>query len=86
MGAGTAGCLLANRLSEKHSVLLIEAGSTTNILNHVPLLNTVNLREPMFGLDWLYHSVEQDHAFRRIRNKVHVFVGQSSMALIVILI
>ncbi|XP_003738960.1 uncharacterized protein LOC100900525 [Galendromus occidentalis] len=69
VGGGTAGCLLANRLSAKSSVLLIEGGSTTNILNHVPLLNAVNFREPSLGLDWMYNSVEQKFAFQRVRDR-----------------
>ena len=63
-GAGSAGCVLANRLSAsgKHSVLLLEAGpKDTNIWIHVPLgygklfkdksVNWMYQTEPEPGLD-----------------------------------
>ena len=64
VGAGSAGCVLANRLSAdgKHSVLLLEAGpNDTNLWIHVPLgygklfkdktVNWMYQTEPEPGLD-----------------------------------
>jgi choline dehydrogenase len=64
VGAGSAGCVLANRLSEngRHSVLLLEAGPTdSNIWIHVPIgygklfkdktVNWMYRTEPEPGLD-----------------------------------
>src|SRR6202034_2790974 len=64
VGAGSAGCVLANRLSAngKHSVLLLEAGPRdTNLWIHVPLgygklfkdttVNWMYQTEPEPGLD-----------------------------------
>ena len=45
VGAGSAGCVLANRLSADgaHRVLLVEAGGRDNSINiHIPLM-VVNL-------------------------------------------
>ena len=55
VGAGSAGCVLANRLSENpdHSVLLIEAGSEdTNPLIRIPMGVGRTLADPK--LNWYY--------------------------------
>ena len=57
VGAGSAGCVLAARLSEdaEASVLLIEAGARVkNPLYRVPLLATVMYNSPI--ATWRYYS------------------------------
>jgi choline dehydrogenase len=62
IGAGSAGCVLANRLSAKHNVLLLEAGGPSrNLLYRMPLAATklwfnpksswMLMTEPEPGLD-----------------------------------
>lgn len=67
IGAGPAGCVLANRLSEnpKWSVYLIEAGKPENIVHKIPttaafLQNTVS--------NWGYKTVPQKYACFGMRN------------------
>ena len=57
VGAGSAGCVLANRLSAdgKHSVLLLEAGpKDTNIWIHVPLGYAKLFKEKT--VNWMYQT------------------------------
>ena len=57
VGAGSAGCVLANRLSAdgKHSVLLLEAGpKDSNIWIHVPLGYAKLFKEK--SVNWMYQT------------------------------
>jgi choline dehydrogenase len=57
VGAGSAGCVLANRLSAdgKHKVLLLEAGpKDTNIWIHVPLGYAKLFKEK--SVNWMYQT------------------------------
>ncbi|XP_055920828.1 glucose dehydrogenase [FAD, quinone]-like [Eupeodes corollae] len=61
VGAGPAGCVLANRLSENPNwtVFLIEAGATENIVNDLPVL-APNLQ--LTQANWNYMSTSQKNA------------------------
>ena len=66
VGAGSAGCVLANRLSEdgRHRVLLIEAGGRdTNFFTKIPL--TAGLAYYWKAINWNYEIAPQPHMDNR---------------------
>ncbi|XP_049847200.1 neither inactivation nor afterpotential protein G-like isoform X2 [Schistocerca gregaria] len=71
VGAGTAGCVLASRLSsEAHaSVLLIEAGGVPNWLSSVPLAAPL-LQGSQSESDWAYRTLPQKHSSWGLKDQV----------------
>lgn len=66
VGAGSAGCVLANRLSEsgEHTVLLLEAGgSDRNILIEMPTALSYPMASKTYN--WGYHSDPEPHVDNR---------------------
>ena len=60
VGAGTAGCILANRLSEnpRHRVLLVEAGGLDNwIWFHIPVGYLFAIGNPRS--DWMFSTIAE---------------------------
>lgn len=82
VGAGSAGCVLANRLTEcgRHRVLLIEAGpKDSNPWIHVPLGYGKLFRDP--SVNWLYRTEPQQqlHGRRILQPRGKVLGGSSSI-------
>src|SRR3954454_7472339 len=82
VGAGSAGCVLANRLtaSGRHKVLLLEAGGEDrNIWMHAPLGYGKNFSNPQ--INWLYETEPEPecHGRRIIAPRGKVMGGSSSI-------
>lgn len=67
VGGGSAGCLLANRLSANpnRTVLLIEAGGVENAATDIPLFALLHFHGPF---DWDYRTEPQQHACLGMNN------------------
>ncbi|MDI1345460.1 MAG: choline dehydrogenase [Pseudolabrys sp.] len=82
VGAGSAGCVLANRLSEsgRHRVLLLEAGpKDSNIWIHIPLGYAKLFTNPK--VNWLYKTEPEPELTDRqiIQPRGKVLGGSSSI-------
>ncbi|XP_077371287.1 choline dehydrogenase, mitochondrial [Festucalex cinctus] len=89
VGAGSAGCVLANRLTEdaQESVLLLEAGPKDLLLGsvrlswkiHMPAALIYNLCDDKYN--WYYHTLPQAHVDNRVMYwpRGRVWGGSSSL-------
>jgi len=86
VGGGSAGCVLAHRLTKEHgaSVLLLEAGrsnrgSWDSWKIHMPAALTFNLADRKYN--WDYHTVPQRHMDNRVLHQPRgrVLGGSSSL-------
>ncbi|CAG7786431.1 unnamed protein product, partial [Allacma fusca] len=57
VGGGSAGSVLANRLSKNFTVLVLEAGGAPHPLHSIPLMSQFVQRMP--HADWGYYTVPQ---------------------------
>ncbi|XP_022115817.1 glucose dehydrogenase [FAD, quinone] [Pieris rapae] len=69
IGAGSAGCVLANRLSEisKWNVLLLESGGNENFFSDIPIFAPFLSITPM---NWDYSSEPEKKACKSLRGNV----------------
>lgn len=68
VGGGSAGAVLANRLSQHHTVLLLEAGGESHPFQAIPGLSIFIPKNP--GTDWSHKSIAQTKSCLACRHKV----------------
>lgn len=79
VGAGSAGCVVARRLSElspKSKVLLIEAGHTFGVASKVPLLSVYSQGGKN---DWKFKSTPQKHSSKGMYNSVNILLFHKNL-------
>ncbi|XP_003742566.1 uncharacterized protein LOC100907277 [Galendromus occidentalis] len=64
VGGGTTGAMVANRLvsNTNGTVLLIEAGEANNYLNIFPYINSLNINDDHFGMNWHLRTTPQPNS------------------------
>ncbi|CAG7834540.1 unnamed protein product [Allacma fusca] len=76
VGGGSAGAVVANRLSKHNTVLLLESGGNPHPLTSVPVASPILLNQP--PIDWLYETVPQmNSSFAFERNRIRWPRGRS---------
>lgn len=68
MGGGVAGSVVANKLSEFYSVLLLEFGGEPHPFQACPSMAFFMPNHP--EVDWMHRSVPQKRAFGLSQNRV----------------
>ncbi|ODM99903.1 Glucose dehydrogenase [FAD, quinone] [Orchesella cincta] len=68
IGGGSAGAVVANRLSLHYKTLLIEAGGDPHPLSAFPTTSLVTLNLPL--IDWGFKTVPQQHACYALKGNI----------------
>jgi len=69
VGAGSAGAVVANRLSKNNKVLLLEAGGDPTFINSIPVFAAEVLHNS--AVDWMHQTVPQKHALAASHDRVN---------------
>ncbi|OXA42201.1 Glucose dehydrogenase [FAD, quinone] [Folsomia candida] len=67
VGSGSAGAVLANRLSKNNKVLVLEAGGDPLFYNYIPMLSNAMFGRP--EVDWLYKTEPQKFSGKSFVNQ-----------------